>query len=95
MLSGRLTVAQLQNDPVEACMVDAGEERNAEECHPVVQKLPLEESALSQAQRARAVPLALEVSINAEGILDPCARSAGSTLTSWKTPWPLTMRSLN
>ena len=73
VLSGRLTLAQLRGDPLEACMVDANGEGKAEECHPAVPKLPVEERTLSQAQRARAVPLALEVSINAEGILDLCA----------------------
>jgi len=73
VLSGRLTVDELRGDPLEACTVDAGGEGKADECHSAVPKLPLEERALSLAQRARAVPLALEVSINAEGVLDLCA----------------------
>ena len=53
-------------------MVRVGEERQTEERHPPASQVRTEERALSQAQRARARPLALEVSINAEGIVDLC-----------------------
>ena len=72
VLSVHLTVAELRGDPLGAYMVRAGEEHETEERHPPASQVRTEKRALSQAQRARARPLALEVSINAEGILDLC-----------------------
>ena len=45
MLNGRLGVAELRGDPLEARMVRAGDERDAEEHHPAASPVRIEERA--------------------------------------------------
>ena len=67
VLSGLLTAADLRNGPAEACTLLGGQERRLD--YP---DIGYEETALSDAQRASARKLQLELSIAADGILDLC-----------------------
>ena len=67
VLGGLLTVAELRNGPPEACTLLGGQERRLD--YP---DIGYEETALSEAQRASARKLQLELSIAPDGILDLC-----------------------
>src|SRR5438552_10513953 len=67
VLSGLLTAADLRNGPAEACTLRAGQEGQSDD--PGIGD---EDTALSDAQRASAQNLQLELSIAADGILDLC-----------------------
>jgi hypothetical protein len=67
VLNGQLTVADLRNGPAEACTLLGGQERRLD--YP---DIGYEETALSEAQRASARKLQLELSIAPDGILDLC-----------------------
>src|SRR5437764_8074970 len=67
VLSGLLTAADLRNGPAEACTLRAGQEGQSDD-----PDIGGEETALSDAQRASARNLQLELSIAADGILDLC-----------------------
>ena len=67
VLNGLLTAADLRNGPAEACTLRTGQGRA-----PDYPDIGGEETALSDAQRASARNLQLELSIAADGILDLC-----------------------
>ena len=67
VLSGLLTAADLRNGPAEACTLRVAQGRA-----PDYPDIGGEETALSDAQRASARNLQLELSIAADGILDLC-----------------------
>ena len=67
VLIGLLTAADLRNGSAEACTLRAGQGRA-----PDYPDIGGEETALSDAQRASARNLQLELSIAADGILDLC-----------------------
>jgi len=67
VLSGLLTAADLRNGPAEACTLPTGQGRA-----PGYPDIAGEETALSDAQRASARNMQLELSIAADGILDLC-----------------------
>jgi hypothetical protein len=67
VLTGLLTVAVLRNGSLAPCMLDTAQERSSG--YPTI---GYEETALSEAQRASARKLQLELSIAADGILDLC-----------------------
>src|SRR5580704_13070709 len=67
VLSGLLAAADLRNGPAEACTLLGGQERRLD--YP---DIGYEETALSEAQRASARKLQLELSIAPDGILDLC-----------------------
>jgi hypothetical protein len=67
VLGGHLTVAELQGDLLDACTVQGGEDRLLVERRPAAP-----ETTLTEARRAAVRDVALELSINAEGVLDLC-----------------------
>jgi hypothetical protein len=74
VLRGLMTAADLRNGPAEACTLLPAQEGRSD--HPTI---GYEETALSEAQRASARKLQLELSIAADGILDLCTVRVGYT----------------
>jgi len=72
VLNGRLTVAELRGDPLEACMVDPRGERRAQECCSTMPAPRIEERVLTEDQRQDARRLDLRISIAADGVIDLC-----------------------
>jgi hypothetical protein len=73
VLSGRLTVAELRGDPLEACMLRAGEQSHGEVRQLVAAaEVALEESELTEARRGNARNMVLAIPINAGGAIELC-----------------------